>query len=375
VTFQTLWVEMSPARYPVYIGENIFNDPELLKPHIHGHQVMIVTQENIAALYLAPLQSVLQDYQCDVWYLPDGEVHKNITQWQKLLAALIERHERSTTVIALGGGVVSDLAGFAAACFQRGANYLQIPTTLIAQVDAAIGGKTAINHMRGKNLLGVFYQPQCVITDIQLLQSLPPRDYRAGLAEVIKYGLINDANFFCWLEENIEALKKRERQALLYAIAQSTRIKAAIVAVDERDNGLRRILNFGHTFGHALETATQYTALLHGEAVAIGMLMGIQLSLQTGWITQTDAQRMVALLSTAGFDLHVTLPPIPQFIELMRRDKKTFAGKLTLILLREPGSAFQTIMDEAPIVAMLQQYILAGEKLLPSRIEWEKDYS
>lgn len=354
---QIVWVSTPTQRYPVYLGENIFAERALLAAHIHGQQVMIVTQEKIAALYLPSLLPALQAYQCDVWYLPDGEPHKNIIQWQNLLDQLIGRHERSTTLIALGGGVVGDLTGFAAACFQRGVNYLQIPTTLIAQVDAALGGKTAINHPRGKNLLGAFYQPQAVITDIALLSSLPEREYLAGLAEVIKYGLIYDAEFFCWLEKNMVALRARDKQALLYAVMQSVSTKAHIVGIDEHDHGLRQILNFGHTFGHALETQGHYQTLLHGEAVAIGMAMATQLSL----LAAAEQARILALLCAAGFKLTVPISESENFVSLMRRDKKVRAGKINLVLLQKIGQAYCAAIEDQQIISMLNIYCRKSE--------------
>lgn len=336
----TATVSLGDFSCPIYVGQHIFSDETLLARYIHGKQVLIVTQAKLASWYLSPLRAALSAYQCDVICLPEGEQYKNLEQWQKILDVLIQNnHERSTTLIALGGGVVGDMAGFAAACYQRGVSYLQIPTTLIAQVDAAIGGKTAINHPLGKNMVGAFYQPQCVIADIGLLATLPEREYVAGLAEVIKYGLIYDADFFAWLEENRVALLARNTAALLQAVSASVRIKAHIVSQDERDLGLRNLLNFGHTFGHALEVLGDYKGWLHGEAVAMGMMMATQLSCDLGLLSSDDVTRIIHCLRAFGLVRDVGLPPAAEMIKSMRHDKKVHDGQMNFILLTAIGRA------------------------------------
>jgi 3-dehydroquinate synthase len=341
--YQTIPLQFASCRYNIYLGENLYTDPSVLQAHIIGRQVMIVTQEKIASWYLEKLQQALCHYQCEVVFLPEGEPYKNIEQWQKILTALLHAgHDRSTTLIALGGGMVGDMTGFAAACYQRGVNYLQIPTTLIAQVDAAMGGKTAVNHPLGKNVIGAIHQPQCVIVDIQFLNTLSQREYTAGVAEIIKYSLIQDVEFFVWLEKNMAALLARNKTQVLYAIYQCMKIKAQFVMQDEHDISVRQLLNFGHTFGHALETAKSYQELLHGEAVAIGMVLATQLSVKLGLLSIVEAMRIYQLLGAAGLFLQTDFPSAADFIKLMHRDKKTHAGKLHFILLKAIGQAIKT---------------------------------
>lgn len=339
----TLQMEFGARQVPVYLGHDLITHSAILSRHIHGQHVVIVTQENIAALHLAKLHSALGDFHCDTILLPAGEQHKNLTQWQKILDTLVElQQDRSVTLIALGGGVVGDITGFAAACYLRGVHYLQIPTTLIAQVDAALGGKTAVNHPAGKNLVGVFYQPQCVIADINLLQTLPDREYFAGFAEVIKYGLAFDYDFFVWLEQNVAALVSKAPAELLYAVRKSAQIKAQVVTQDEHDHGLRNFLNFGHTIGHVLETYGDYQKLLHGEAVALGMLLASRLSVQLQGLPQASVDRVKKLLSAFHLPVTIELPPLSDLMELLQRDKKVRAGKMKFILLSAIGSALQT---------------------------------
>jgi 3-dehydroquinate synthase len=346
--------------YPIYIGSQLFANSEalgkILLPHLAGHQVMIVTQENIAAHYLPILQHILQAYECHVVTVPAGEQHKGINAWLDILNALVlHAHERSTTLIALGGGMVGDMTGFAAACYLRGVRYIQIPTTLVAQVDAAIGGKTAVNHPSGKNMIGAFYHPHCVISDIAVLNTLPEREYRAGLAEVIKYGLIRDAAFFQWLEENMLKLLRREEAALLYAVCACSRIKTEIVFVDDNDEGLRNILNFGHTFGHALEVANVYQGVLHGEAVAQGMYLATLLSADLGWLAMDAVSRVKDLLIEVGLlDISIHFPSPVEFIALMRRDKKVRESRLHFILLQSIGCAVMTNeVTEEQLIAVI----------------------
>jgi 3-dehydroquinate synthase len=341
--YQTLHLTFSHRAVPVYIGQSIFNDPLLLAAYIHGPRVLIITQQVIADLYLATLQLALPDKQCDVLILPAGEQCKDIAAWQSILDCLIQsQHDRSTTLLALGGGVVGDVTGFAAACYMRGVNYIQIPTTLIAQVDAAIGGKTAVNHALAKNLIGTVYQPQCVIADIDLLKTLPPRELSAGLAEVVKHGCAFDENFFHWLENHADALVAKSADALLYAVYQSAKIKGQIVTQDEHDHGIRNLLNFGHTLGHALETASDYQQLLHGEAVAIGMVLATQLSVQVAGLPASVLTRLQNVLQALGLPIQMALPPVAQLLTILQRDKKIRAGTLQFILLKQLGEAFRT---------------------------------
>jgi 3-dehydroquinate synthase len=355
----TIPLSLGAHSYPVYVGQNIFATPAILAPHIHGKQILIVTQEKLAVHYLPQLQAALSGYQLDVFMLPDGEQYKNLEQWQYVLDALLQAgHERSTTLIALGGGVVGDITGFAAACYLRGVNYIQIPTTLIAQIDAAIGGKTGVNHPQGKNMIGAFHQPQCVVVDVDLLQTLPKREYIAGLAEMIKYGLICDADFFSWLEVNREALLARQTDVLLRAIRVCATIKACIVSEDACDRGRRNLLNFGHTFGHALEALGNYQQFLHGEAVAIGMAMATLLSGNLGLITQTDVRRVICFLEAVGFQLKEQLSSTTQLMQLMRRDKKVQDGAFNFILLTALGHAEKNAtVSDVQLEKMLQEFL------------------
>jgi len=350
--------------YPIHIGQQWSAHPELLRKSITGKQVLIVTQSVLAATHLPVLQDILKAYQCDVYYLPEGEEHKNITQWQHILEVLLRQgHDRTTTLIALGGGVVGDITGFAAACYLRGVNYLQIPTTLIAQVDAAIGGKTAVNHALGKNMIGAFHQPRAVLIDVDFLKTLPQRDYQAGLAEVIKYGLIRDPVFFAWIEKNISALLAREDAAVLHAVKTSVRHKAEIVSLDEKEQGMRSLLNLGHTFGHALETANGYQHILHGEAVLIGMGLAAELSHTLGWLSTEDLERIKCLLQKITPKQSAYRFPMPDdWIELMHRDKKSRDGKLNFILLKSIGHAEKmTLTDLTPLTPILPTSPLVGE--------------
>lgn len=338
---QTLSVDLDNRSYPIYIGEHLLEEPHLLKQHIVGQQVLVVSNPTVAALYLNPLKQALTDYQCNVVLVPDGEQYKTLTTLNMIFDALLaEKHSRKTTIIALGGGVVGDLAGFAAACYQRGVAFIQVPTTLLAQVDSAVGGKTGVNHPLGKNMIGAFHQPRCVITDVTTLKSLPPREFSAGIAEVVKYGLIQDVDFFNWLVTHMPKLMIRDPKTLVEAIAKSCKIKAGIVAQDEHESGLRAILNLGHTFGHAIETATDYKTWLHGEAVAIGMLMAADLSMRLGWLTQDDILQIKRLLISAN--LPTMLPQelsVEHFLTLMALDKKNINNQLRLILLKTIGQA------------------------------------
>lgn len=280
---KTLHVELGDRRYPLYIGPGLLGQAELLRPHIAGRQVLVVTNTTVAPLYLERTCAALQGLRYEAVILPDGERYKTLETLDAVFTALLEkRFDRHCTILALGGGVIGDLAGFAAACYQRGVDFIQVPTTLLAQVDSSVGGKTAVNHPLGKNMIGAFYQPRCVLADTETLNTLPDRELSAGLAEVIKYGLIRDRPFLEWLEANLDALLIRDAAALSEAIERSCRNKAEIVAADERETGERALLNLGHTFGHAIETGVGYGQWLHGEAVAAGTVLAADLSARLG---------------------------------------------------------------------------------------------
>ncbi|WP_372865919.1 3-dehydroquinate synthase [Pseudomonas sp.] len=341
---QTLQVDLAERSYPIYIGADLLRRADLLAPHIIGRQVAIVTNETVAPLYLDTLKASLGDYAVTAIVLPDGEAFKTWETLQQIFDGLLgARHDRHTTVIALGGGVVGDMAGFAAACYQRGVNFIQIPTTLLSQVDSSVGGKTGINHPLGKNMVGAFYQPQAVLIDTTSLATLPARELSAGLAEVIKYGLICDEPFLSWLEQHMPALRALDQEALTAAIERSCAAKARIVGADEREAGLRATLNLGHTFGHAIETQQGYGVWLHGEAVAAGTVMALEMSQRLGWISQAERNRGIRLFQAAG------LPVVPpqdmtaeQFLAHMAVDKKVLDGQLRLVLLRHIGEAVVT---------------------------------
>lgn len=308
----------------------------------------MVTNETVAPLWLAPVAAALGSARCHSLVLPDGERHKNLQTLERIFDALLEqRHSRRTTLFALGGGVVGDMTGFAAACYQRGVDFVQIPTTLLAQVDSSVGGKTAVNHARGKNMIGAFHQPRRVLIDTDVLGTLPEREYAAGLAEVIKYGCIRDVDFLAWLEESIDALLARDPDALNHAIARACAIKAEVVSEDEREGGVRAILNFGHTFGHAIETHTRYESWLHGEAVAVGMVLAAEFSRRLGALHAEEVERIRRLLLRAGLP---TAPPgglaVERFVELMGVDKKVVDGRLRLVALETLGRA--TVLEDVP---------------------------
>jgi 3-dehydroquinate synthase len=340
---RTLTVALGERSYPIHIGAGILARSELISSALLQKKAAIVTNDKVAPLYLQPLVARLKDVgvQTISVVLPDGEAHKTWSTLNRIFDALLEnRCERKTTIIALGGGVVGDLAGFAAATYLRGVPYIQVPTTLLAQVDSAVGGKTGINHPLGKNMVGAFYQPRAVIADTDTLGTLPPRELAAGLAEVVKYGLIGDLQFLEWLEGNIEKLAARDPEALAYAIERSCRNKADIVALDEREGNVRALLNFGHTFGHAIEAGTGYGTWLHGEAVGAGMVLAARLSQALGHLDAADVQRTIDLLRRAG--VPVTPPDlgVERYLELMGHDKKVEGGQLRFVLLKKPGEAF-----------------------------------
>ena len=341
---KTLHVNLADRSYPIHIGTGLLSQPELVASHISGSQVCIVTNETVAPLYLEKARALLSNRSCDTVVLPDGERFKNLDTLNLVFDALLSnRHSRQTTLVALGGGVVGDITGFAAACYQRGINYLQIPTTLLAQVDSSVGGKTGVNHALGKNMIGAFHQPVCVLADTDTLNTLADRELSAGLAEIIKYGLIRDMEFFRWLEDNMEKLSARDPQALAYAIERSCRNKADVVAADEKEGGVRATLNFGHTFGHAIETGTGYHSWLHGEGVGVGMLMAADMSMRMGWLTREDVQRVDRLIDRAQLPTRGPADlETERFIELMGIDKKVLNGKIRLVLLRGLGNALVT---------------------------------
>ncbi|MGH8615594.1 MAG: 3-dehydroquinate synthase [Gammaproteobacteria bacterium] len=339
-----LAVALGERSYPIYIGRRLLQRSDLLASRIRGRQVLTVTNETIAPLYLQPLQDALKDYNARSVVLPDGEAYKTLEVMDRIITALLEhRFDRSSTLLALGGGVVGDITGFAAACYQRGVDYIQLPTTLLAQVDSAVGGKTAVNHSLGKNMIGAFHQPQCVLSDTATLHTLPARELSAGLAEVIKYGLIRDLEFFSWLEQSMPDLQRRDQEALAYCIYRCCENKAAVVAEDEREVGTRALLNLGHTFGHAIETGLGYGQWLHGEAVAVGMRLAADLSARMGWISAVDRERIESLLVRAGLPIHAPSSlAAERLLELMAVDKKARKGMLRLVLLQGIGRAVIT---------------------------------
>ncbi len=339
----TLNVDLGERSYPIFIGHHLLDNANLITDHINGSSAVIVSNTTVAPLYLDKVENSLKqaDIRYDSVILEDGEAYKNLRSIKQIIDTLIEqRHDRKTTLIALGGGVVGDITGFAAAIYQRGVNFIQIPTTLLSQVDSSVGGKTGVNHPSGKNMIGAFYQPQCVIADTATLLTLPGRELSAGLAEVTKYGLIHDAAFFDWLEQNIDGLMQRDIALLSEAILVSCRTKAEIVAIDEKESGIRAILNLGHTFGHAIESAMGYGNWLHGEAVAVGMVMAADLSERHGWIDPSVKQRSITLLQKAG--LPVQSPDtmtIEKYMNIMAIDKKVDRGVIKFVLLKALGQA------------------------------------
>ena len=340
---QKLDVSLAERSYPIYIDRGLLGQ-DLIRGHVRGNQVMVVTNETIAPLYLDAVTRGLGDLQCDTLILPDGEQHKTLATLERIFDALMaHRHSRTTTLVALGGGVIGDMVGFAAACYQRGVDFIQVPTTLLAQVDSSVGGKTAVNHPRGKNMIGAFHQPRAVVIDTAVLDTLPEREFAAGMAEVIKYGLIRDPEFFQWLLDNQAALAARDTAPVAEAILRSCRNKAEVVAADETEQGNRALLNLGHPFGHAMETFTGYRDWLHGEAVSAGMVMAARMSLELGWLKQADLDRVSD--SLAAWKLPVTAPEgmaRADFSELMALDKKVQNGRLRLVLLNQIGDALVT---------------------------------
>ena len=342
---QILHIQLENRSYPIYIGEGLLSKIKLIEPHLKQKHVAIVTNTTVAPLYLDPLLDLLKQHSIKAFpiILPDGESYKNQETLNLIYDALLkEKCERSVTLIALGGGVIGDMTGYAAATYLRGVPFIQIPTTLLSQVDSSVGGKTGINHPLGKNMIGAFYQPQCVIADIDTLRTLPQREFSAGMAEVIKYGLIRDKTFFDWLEKNIEGLMKLNPSLLIEAIERSCQNKANVVEMDEHESGVRATLNLGHTFGHAIENAMGYGVWLHGEAVAAGMVMAANLSKLMGWLKEIEFNRIVTLLKEAKLPVNPPQISEDQYMQLMRMDKKVVDGKIRLVLQKGIGDSVIT---------------------------------
>jgi 3-dehydroquinate synthase len=330
----SMQVELGKRSYPIYIGSGLLTDQNLLSKHIRSKRVCLVSNEVVHPLYAQAVKTQLADFELDEIILADGEIEKNLGTFEKIMSHLLAHHHgRDTTLLALGGGVIGDITGFAAACYQRGIDFIQLPTTLLAQVDSSVGGKTAVNHALGKNMIGAFYQPKAVIIDIDSLSSLPIREFNAGMAEVIKYGIIGDVDFFNWLEANVALIKAGDKASLTKMVETCCQCKADIVAQDETEAGIRVLLNLGHTFGHAIEADQGYGQWLHGEAVATGIVLASKLSVAMNLLEASDLCRIESLLK--AFDLPLLAPSkmgYNEFIEHMRRDKKNLAGKIRLII-------------------------------------------
>ena len=342
---RTVEIDLGARGYPIHVGAGILGERGLFAPHVGDRHAFVVTNQTVAPLYLDRLRPALADAsRVDTCVIADGERHKTLDTFADIQNALVERRAaRDAIVIALGGGVVGDIAGFAAACYQRGVDFLQVPTTLLAQVDSSVGGKTGVNLPGGKNLVGAFHQPRCVISDTATLSTLDPREVRAGFAEIVKYGLIDDPEFFDWLEANMTALLDLDDEALGIAVVRACERKAALVVADERESGVRALLNLGHTFAHAIEAGSGYGAWLHGEAVAAGIVLASRMSHRMGWLTGQDCERIERLLARAGLPIRAPAALSAQrMLELMSVDKKIRRGRLRLILLRGIGDAVMT---------------------------------
>ena len=357
---QTLHVELGDRRYPIFIGSHL-NPQQLLEPYIKGQQVMIVTNTTVQALYLDHYVRSIEKLgkKVAVCVLPDGEKYKNIEHLNLIFDALLEANfNRDCTVLALGGGVIGDMAGFASACFQRGVYFIQVPTTLLSQVDSSVGGKTGINHPLGKNMIGAFQQPQVVLADMAQLKTLPPRELSAGLAEVIKYALLGDEQFLTWLEYHMDGLIAQDPELLAEAVYRSCAHKARIVANDEKEQGERALLNLGHTFGHAIESYMGYGVWLHGEAVATGMVMAADLSQRMGWISLDDLARTKKIIQRAKLPIVCPKIPLDEFLAYMSHDKKVLNGQLRLILMKQLG---QAVITKDFDIELMKQAILANQ--------------
>ena len=355
---KTLTIQLKERSYPIYIGKGLLSQIQLIESHLKQKHAAIVTNTTVAPLYLDQLMSLLHKHKIKAFpiILPDGETYKNQDSLNLIYDALLkEKCERNTTLIALGGGVIGDITGYAAATYLRGIPFIQIPTTLLSQVDSSVGGKTGINHSLGKNMIGAFYQPQCVIADIESLKTLPQREFSAGMAEVIKYGLIRDYNFFEWLEKNIDGLMQQDASLLIEAIERSCQNKADVVEMDEHESGVRATLNLGHTFGHAIENAMGYGAWLHGEAVAMGIMMAGHLSKLMQWLTDDEYHRIFNLLQKVNLPIDPPIISLERYLALMSMDKKVVNGKIRLVLQKGIGdSVITSDYDEKYLRATLQ---------------------
>ncbi len=352
-------IELAERRYEILIGSGLIGSADSFASVPRSRTAMIVSNTTVAPLYARQLAGALATIHPTLHQLvlEDGESHKDWSTLNRIFDRLLaEACDRKTVLYALGGGVIGDMTGFAAACYMRGVPFVQVPTTLLAQVDSSVGGKTAINHPAGKNMIGAFYQPRLVVADLDTLDSLPAREMAAGLAEVIKYGPIADESFFGWIEANLDALLRRDKAALAHAVRRSCEIKAWVVGQDERESGLRAILNFGHTFGHAIEAALGYGQWLHGEAVGCGMVMAADLSYRMGLIDQAYMQRIAALVARAGLPTKAPALGVSRYIELMRIDKKADAGKLQFVLIESPGRAAVFGADERVLADVINAH-------------------
>ena len=355
---KTLTIQLKERSYPIYIGKGLLGQIQLIESHLKQKHVAIVTNRTVAPLYLDQIMNLLHKHNIKAFpiILPDGEIYKNQDSLHLIYDALLkEKCERTTTLIALGGGVIGDITGYAAATYLRGIPFIQIPTTLLSQVDSSVGGKTGINHSLGKNMIGAFYQPQCVIADIESLKTLPQREFSAGMAEVIKYGLIRDYDFFEWLEKNIDGLMQQDASLLMEAIERSCQNKADVVEMDEHESGVRATLNLGHTFGHAIENAMGYGAWLHGEAVAMGIMMAAHLSRLMQWLTDDEYHRIFNLLQKVNLPIDPPIISLERYLALMSMDKKVVNGKIRLVLQKGIGdSVITSDYDEKYLRATLQ---------------------
>jgi len=356
-------VNLGDQSYPILIGSNLLGDSSLINPYLGKGKLVVVTNEVVAPLYLEAVKSMLGGRCAGEIILPDGEQHKNLEVISEIYDYLLRnKFDRHTTLLALGGGVIGDITGFAAATYQRGIGYIQIPTTLLAHVDSSVGGKTGVNHSLGKNMIGAFYQPRCVLADIRVLDSLPEREIKAGLAEVVKYGLIRNAKFFDWLAENSKPISGLDDAYLVRVIKTCCEMKAGIVAQDEKEIGIRALLNLGHTFGHAIETAAGYGTWLHGETVAMGIVMAADLSRRLGWLDVSSAQRVRTVLEK-NFGMPVVPPAdisVDQYLDLMSSDKKVEQGEIRFILLKDIGSA---VVEGNIAIETLRSTLTAGHGL------------
>lgn len=356
---KTLPVELGDRSYNIYIGDELLQTSAAILPQSMNRLAIIVSNETVAPLYLPQLEKELLNLFSDVRsiVLPDGEQYKTMETLNQVFTELLRScADRDTVLFALGGGVIGDLTGFAASCYMRGIPYVQVPTTLLSQVDSSVGGKTAVNHSLGKNMIGTFYQPECVIADTTTLKTLPLRELRAGLAEVVKYGFIDDTQFLDWFEEHLDKLLTLDEEAISYAIHRSCQIKAKIVAQDEKEHGLRAVLNFGHTFGHAIESGAGYGNWLHGEAVGCGMVMAADLSMHCGFLTQKDFERVKDLIMRIGLPVKAPALGTDQYEKLMLNDKKTKSGEIHFVLLQRLGKAMVSTASEDLVREVLETH-------------------